>query len=130
MLPENIVSGKSIFGINGTAKKQPTINITNNSNANTCGAGIDQNGTLTIWATSGTSSYEHISFKASDLGGIGTAERGWDITGFVNGTATDVPYACTITGVTGYNTLNIELGHGGANSSYDYYIVTVTIVGS
>lgn len=134
LVASNIVSGKSIFGVTGSVKKQPTINVTlsgdYSSQISGYGAGIDQNGTLVIWAmTNGsTTTYENVSFTASSI--IGTAGNGWDITSFDTSNPNTVPYACTITGLSSYDTLNITLDASSRSSSYDYTEISVTVTGS
>lgn len=129
LVAENIVAGVSIFGVAGTVKKQPTINITNNSNASSCGAGINQDGTLVIWAMSSSTSYEHISFYPLSIG-IGTKGYGWEITSFDTSDPASVPHACTITDLSEYSVINIELSDKTSSSSYDYYQLNVTVTGS
>lgn len=134
LIAENIVSGKSIFGVVGnySPKKQPTINVTLSGDysgyISGYGAGIDQNGTLIIWAMSNTTSYEAISFSVSSI--IGTQGNGWGITAFDTSNPASVPYACTITGLSSYTTLNITLNADTRNGSYDYTGISVTVTGS
>ena len=134
LVAENIVLGKSIFGVAGnySVKQQPTINVTlsggNASQINGYGAGIDQNGTLVIWAMSNTTTYEAISFSINSI--IGTKGNGWDITTFDTSNPASVPYACTITDLSSYTTLNITLNADTRNGTYDYTGISVTVTGN
>lgn len=114
-------------------KVMPTINVTlsgtNKSYIATYGAGIDNSGMLVIWAFANSSSYEHVSFTVYSLG-AGTAKHGWDITSFDTGDPTGVPYACTVTGLSNYSTINVTLNASGINSSYDYVTLSVTLTAS
>lgn len=137
LVASNIMSGKSIFGVAGNGKKQTIINVTLDSSANSTyagyingyGGGIDHNGTLVIWAMSNTTSYEHINFVNTSIG-IGTIGSGWNITSYDTSDPTSVPYACTITGLSAYDTINVTLKPTAVNGSYDYVTIQVTVTGS
>ena len=137
LIASNIISGKSIFGVAGNAKKQTIINVTLDSSANSTyagyisgyGAGIDHNGTLVIWAMSSTTSYEHINFVNTSIG-IGTIGNGWNITSHDTADSVNTPHACTITGLSAYDTINVILKPTAVNSSYDYVTIQVTVTGS
>lgn len=134
LVAENIIQNKSIFGVAGTAKKIPniTVNVTGSyaSNITGYGAGIDQNGTLVIWAMSNIATYEHINFVASSI--IGTKGVGWDITNFGTSDPINVPYACTLTDVSNYDFSNIvvTLNANSRSSGYDYITLNTTVTGS
>lgn len=126
------VNNQKIVGtLNMSAPTIPVINITlTGSNATYIsgyGAGIDQNGNLVIWAMSGTSSYEHIYFVASNV--IGTKGAGWDKTNFDTSDPINIPHACTLTDVVGYNIINITLNASAVSSSSDYVKLDVTVTG-
>ena len=130
LIPEYIVKGRAIFGVSGKAKKQPTINVTLTgtyaSSIGGYGAGIDQNGTLVIWAMSNTLYYEHINFVDTSIG-AGTIGNGWNITEYDTGDPINVPHACTITGLQNHNNINISLDVSSRSSGYDYLTADVTI---
>ena len=117
-------------------KAIPKINVTL-SGANTTltgyisgyGAGISDNGTLIIWMTSNTTSYEHFCFINTSIG-AGTIKGGWNITAFDTGDPTEVPQACTITGLGNYSTINISLYVADYYASNDYLKVQVTLTAS
>ncbi len=131
LVASNIASGKSIFGVAGTAKLIPTITVTLTGNSTYMGyisgygAGIDQNGVLVIWAMSNSTSYEHIQFTATNI--IGTAQNGWGITSFDTGDPVSVPHACTITGLGSYSNIDITLNASAVNTSSDRVELQVTI---
>lgn len=133
LIPENIVSGATILGVNGTAKKQTVINVTLTGNATYMGyisgygAGIDQNGNLIIWAMSNTTSYEAIYFTATSV--IGTKGAGWDISSHDTSNQANEPRACVLTEINGYDEINITLNASSTNSSYDYVKLDVTVTG-
>lgn len=137
LISSNILSGKSIFGVAGNVKKRQVINVTLDSSSSTTyagyisgyGAGIDQNGTLVIWAMSNTTTYEHINFVDTSIG-IGTIGNGWNITSHDTSDSANTPHACTITGLSSYNTINVTLKPTAVNSSYDYVTIQVTVTGS
>ena len=135
---EDIAKGKTAY-INGglatgTLLKRQTINVELTGNNSTqvgyvsgYGAGIDQNGNLVIWAMSNTTSYEHINFVDTSIG-AGTVGNGWNITtGFDTSDAISIPHACTITGLSEYNTINITLNVTGIDGTDDYINVEVTL---
>lgn len=134
LVAENIIQNKSIFDVTGTAKKIPniTVNVTGSyaSNITGYGAGIDQNGTLVIWAMSNTTNYEHINFVASSV--IGTKGAGWDITDFSTADPINVPYACTLTGIFSSvsNNIIITLDASSRSNGYDYITLKTTVTGS
>lgn len=132
LIASNIVSGRSIFGINGTAKSQATINVsltgTYASQVSGYGAGINQNGVLVIWAMTNTNAYENVSFLVNGI--IGTAGNGWNITNFDTSNYSGVPFACTISGLSNYSILNITLNATNRDLTYDYTQIAVTVTGS
>lgn len=136
LVAANILNGISIFGVDGSLKKQPTINVTLDSSSSTTyagyiseyGAGINQNGTLVIWAMSSNTSYEHIDFVDTSIG-IGTIGKGWNITDFDTGDPASVPHACTVTDLNDYDVINVTLKPTAVSASYDYIKVEVTITG-
>ena len=113
----------------------PTINVslTGNYASSTYikghGAAINNDGVLVIWAVPNTTSYEHICFTATSLG-AGAKSMGWDISNFDTADPAGVVYACTVSGLSGYNTINITLNASTANSTYDYTQVDVTLTAS
>lgn len=134
---EDILEGKTAYvnkeKIIGTLKPRQNINVELTGSSTTYtgyisgyGAGIDQNGTLVIWAMSSTSAYEHINFVNTSIeaGAIG---NGWNITSHDTSDSVSVPHACTVTGLEEYNTINITLNASAVNSSYDYVTLQVTI---
>lgn len=141
----DILSGKVALVkgelVTGVGKIRPTINITLDSSSSSTyagyisgyGAGIDDEGTLIIWAMSNTSSYEHINFVDTSIG-IGTIGEGWNITSYDTSDPVSVPHACTVVDLSNdlsnYNTINITLKPTAVNSSYDYITVQVTVTGS
>ena len=118
----------------GTLLKRQTINVELTGSNSTqvgyvsgYGAGTDQNGNLVIWAMSNTASYEHINFVDTSIG-AGTAGNGWNITtGFDTSDAVDIPHACTITGLSEYDTINITLNVNGVDGTDDYITIEVTL---
>lgn len=138
LVASNILSGKSIFGVAGTLKKQTVVNVTLDSSANSTyagyitgyGAGIDHNGNLVIWAMSNTTNYEHINFVDTSIG-VGTIGNGWNNTSvFDTSDGASIPHACTITGLSAYNTINVTLKPTAVNATDDYITVQVTVTGS
>ena len=137
LIASNILSGKSIFGVAGTVLRQPTINVTLDSSANSTylgyiagyGAGTDHNGTLVIWAMSNTTSYENIVFEDISIG-VGTIGQGWNIDSHDTANSANRPHACTITGLSAYNTINVTLKPSAVNSTDDYVKIQVTVTGS
>lgn len=125
------VGTEKITGTLPVADPIPTINVTltggYSSYISGYGAGIDQNGTLVIWAMSNTTSYEHITFSAKSLG-AGTAEIGWGITGFDTSDPASLPHACTIAGTGGYKNIDITLDAYTNASGNDYILIYVTTV--
>ena len=132
LLAENIISGKTIFGVSGSTKKRQVINVTLTgsyaSQISGYGAGINQNGVLVIWAMTNTTTYEAVSFSASSI--LGTQGNGWGITSFDTSNPSGVPYACTISDLSNYDTLNVKLDANSRNSSYDYTGIAITVTGS
>lgn len=135
---EDIVKGKTAY-INGglttgTLMKRQTINVELTGSNSTqvgyvsgYGAGIDQNGNLVIWAMSNTTNYEHINFVDASIG-AGAVGNGWNITtGFDTSDAVNIPHACTITGLSEYDTINITLDVTGIDGTDDYINVEVTL---
>lgn len=110
--------------------KMPEINVTlTGSQVNQIGgygAGINQNGELVIWAMSKNISYEHIRFSVGTLN-AGTRAEGWYTTNFDTSDPMNTPYACTVTGLVDYNTIDIELNAKGINSTLDYVEIAVSI---
>lgn len=139
LIAENIVSGKSIFGVAGSysVKKQPAINVTLDSSANSTyagyingyGAGIDNNGNLVIWAMSNTENYENINFVNTSIK-IGTIGVGWNITSHGAYASASTPHACTITGLSAYDVINVTLKPTAVSGTYDYVTIQVTVTGS
>lgn len=137
---DDIVSGKTAYTnagtlMTGTAKKEKTINIElTGTNATTkgyisgYGAGINQNGVLVIWAMSSSTSYEHISFNASNIA-IGNAGSGFGLTNYNANDIVNSPHACTITDLGDYSTINVGLNIYNANASYDYITAQVSVSG-
>ena len=137
---DDIVNGKTAYDnsgtlMTGTAKKEKTINIElTGTNATTkgyvsgYGAGINQNGVLVIWAMSSSSSYEHISFNASDIA-IGNVGEGFELKNYNASDLTNSPHACTITDLDSYSTINVTLNIYNANTTYDYLTAQVSVSG-
>ena len=112
-------------------KEIPTINVTCNASTSyvsSYGAGINKSGVLVIWVMSASTAYEHIYFYPSSIG-IGTKGVGWDISSWDTGDPVAC-YACTVTGLSSYSTINVNLAYNTINSSYDYTRLDVTITGS
>ena len=113
----------------------PTINVTLTGDSTYMGyitgygAGINKDGVLVIWAMSRISGYEHICFVDTSIG-VGTRGKGWNITSFDTSDPTEVPHACTITGLSGKNTINVTLDATGVNASYDFVVLNVTLTAS
>lgn len=109
----------------------PTINVTcdaSTSYISDYGAGINNEGVLVMWAMTASTTYEHVYFYPSSIG-IGTKGVGWEIISW----DTSDPlacYACTVTGLSGYSAINVNLKYNSVNSSYDYTRLDVTITGS
>ena len=122
-----VVQGNLVTGTGGVVIPQVSITLTgtNASYISAYGYGFDINKRLVIWAKSNSSSYEHIYFVASNI--IGPAEYGWGISSFDTGDPTEVPHACTVTGLENYTTLNITLNASAVNTSYDRVQLDVTI---
>lgn len=137
----DIASGKTAYANDGTLiigtytppVPIPTINVTlTGTYANIIGgygAGIDQNGTLVIWAFSTSTGYEHVSF-IEDVIEKGTIGEGWRITAFDTADPTNVPHACTINNIVDVSTININLNANYENSSSDYVRLAVTLTAS
>lgn len=89
------------------------------------GAGINDNGKLCIYASSNTSTYEHIYFNATSI--VGTKGSGWDITSFDSSGPINVLHACTINGLLQYKNITVTLNCSNRNSTYDYIQVDVTV---
>ena len=116
-------------------KAMPTIKYTNTVTTATSGkvqggAGIN-GGTLVIWGmvTDGTTAWEHVSFVNTSIG-AGTLGVGWNITKFDTSDPVDVPYACTITGLSGYSNIDVRVHFGNPNTTYDYVEAQVTLTAS
>lgn len=92
------------------------------------GWAYNPNGTLVIYVVTNNGSYEHAYFTASSI--VGTKGVGWDITVWDTSDPVDVCYACTVTGLSSYTTLNITLTTGSTSSGNDSFGVNVTITGS
>lgn len=138
LVASNIVSGKSIFDVVGTAKPQTIVNVSLDTATNATyagyisgyGAGIDHNGNLVIWAMSNSTNYEHINFIDTSIG-VGTIGSGWNITtAFDTSDGANIPHACTVTGLSSYNTINVTLVPSAGDSTDDYIEVKVTVTGS
>lgn len=117
-------------------KVTPTINVTLTGGSTALtgyisgyGAAIDNNGVLVIWAMSNSTAYEHIYFVNSSIG-AGTIGNGWNITSWATGDPASVPYACTVTGLGSYSTINVGLYARNNNTSYDYVQIDVTLTAS
>lgn len=108
----------------------PDINITLEGSQTSWisgyGAGINKNGVLVIWAMSQESAYEHIYFANTSIK-KGTIDKGWNITAYDTSDPVNVPHACTINGLSGYQTIDIKLNCTAVNSSYDYVTIQVTV---
>lgn len=136
---EDIVKWKTAYTkdgiVTGTAKKQPIINITLTGNTTYTqyisgyGAGIDQNGTLVIWAMSNSSSYENIYFIPRSLG-AGTKQYGFDLSSHDTSNLISKPHACTVTGLQDYDIINITLNGYNVESANDYVALEVTLTAS
>lgn len=135
---EDIVKGKTAY-INGglttgTLLKRQTINVElTGSNATHVGyvsgygAGTDQNGNLVIWAMSSNTNYEHINFVDTSIG-AGTVGVGWNITtAYDTADPANVPHACTITGLSEYDIINITLNVNGIDATDDYITIEVSL---
>lgn len=139
---EDIVEGKTAFigsgKVTGTYKpnlmKKINVTLTGASTTYTgyisgYGAGIDENGTLVIWAKSNSTAYENINFVAKSIQ-VGTTGSGFGYTAFGTGNPAGATFACTINGLKDYNTININLYASTSNSSYDYVTLEVTVTAS
>lgn len=78
---------------------------------------------------SNNTSYEHINFVDTSIG-IGTISQGWNKTSHDTSDSASIPHACTITGLSAYNTIDVTLKPTAVNSSYDYVTIQVTVTGS
>lgn len=139
---EDIALGKTAYinggKVTGTSDPvlMPTINVTFEAVNTTIegyitgyGAGIDNNGTLIIWAMSGNSNYEHVSFLVDTLE-IGEQGVGWQLGGsFDTSDPISTPYACTVTNLSGYNTINVHLNALSSNGTTDFVLMKVTVTG-
>jgi hypothetical protein len=137
---DDILDGKTAYTnagalLTGTAKKEKTINVElTGTNATTkgyvsgYGAGINQNGVLVIWAMSSSTSYEHISFNASDIA-IGNVGSGFELKNYNASDLANSPHACTITDLDSYSTINVTLNIYNANTTYDYLTAQVSVSG-
>ena len=137
---EDIAPNKTAYDndgnlIIGTMKGMPTINIEAISSSSVqasilsgYGAGIDNNGTLVIWAMTTDANYENVSFTYTSTSiSAGTLGRGFGITAFNASNPMNVPHACTITGLGGYNIINVTLTTKSVSTTYDYVSVQVDI---
>lgn len=109
----------------------PTINVTCDASTTYIagyGAGINKDGTMAIWAMTASTGYEHVCFYPTSIG-IGTQGYGWNITAWDTGDPVGC-YACTVTGLTSYSTINITLKYNTVQSTYDYVRLDVTITAS
>lgn len=84
--------------------------------------------TLVIYAQAASTAAEHIYFTTSSI--IGTKGSGWDTYPAGTSDPITVMYACTITGLNNYNTINVTLNANSRNTSYDYIGIAVTVTGS
>ena len=109
----------------------PTINVTCDASTtyiSSYGAGINKDGTMAIWAMTASTGYEHVCFYPTSIG-VGTQGYGWNITAWDTGDPVGC-YACTVTGLTSYSTINITLKYNTVQSTYDYVRLDVTITAS
>ena len=91
------------------------------------GAGTDQNGNLVIWAMSNSVAYEHFNFVDTSIG-AGTVGVGWNITtAYDTADPANVPHACTITGLSEYDIININLNVNGIDATDDYITIEVSL---
>lgn len=139
---EDIALGKTAYinggKVTGTSDPllMPTINVTFEAVNTTIegyitgyGAGIDNNGTLIIWAMSGTANNEHINFIVNNLE-IGEQGFGWKVGGtFGVNDPISVPYACTVNNLGGYTIINVNLNALGSNGTNDFINISVTVTG-
>ena len=93
------------------------------------GAGIDNNGTLVIWALSNSTAYEHVTFRNTSIG-AGTVANGWGLTAFNASDPANVPYACTVTGLGSYSNIVVTLNVTGVNATNDWVGINVTLTAS
>lgn len=94
------------------------------------GAGIN-GGTLVIWGmvTDNTTAWEHVSFVNTSIG-AGELGYGWNKTNFGSDDPVDVPYACTITGLSGYSNIDVRVHFANPNQTNDYVEAQVTLTAS
>lgn len=124
---DNVINDLSI-------KEIPTINVSltgdYTSYISGYGAGINKNGVLVIWAMSNSTSYENVYFYPTSIG-IGSQGDGWSIgSDWDTSNPVNSPRACTVTGLSSYNTINITLETYSINTTYDYVRLNVTVTGS
>lgn len=112
-------------------KQMPTINVTcdaSSSYITSYGAGINNSGVLVIWALTASTSYEHVYFYPSSIS-IGSKGVGWSETDWDTGDPVAC-YACTVTGLSSYKTINVTLDYNTYSTSYDYVRLDVSVSGS
>ena len=112
-------------------KEMPTINVTCDASStyvSSYGAGINNSGVLVIWVMSASTSYEHIYFYPSSIS-IGSKGVGWSESDWATGDPVAC-YACTVTGLSSYKTINVTLDYNTYNTSYDYVRLDVSVSGS
>lgn len=136
---EDIALGKTAYinggKVTGTSDPvlMPTINLTFEEvikgYITGYGVGLDNNGTLVIWAMSGDSSYEHINFIDDNLE-IGEKGVGWRLgSSFDTADPISVPHACTVNNLGGYTIINVNLNVSGSNGNNDFVNISVTVTG-
>lgn len=122
----NVISDLGIKVVPTIVVGKAGTNSTHTGYVANWGAGINDSGTLVIWAESNSTSYEHICFRDTSIN-QGTVQKGWNKTSFDTGDPAYVPYACTVSGLGSYSTIKVDLNVAGVNSSYDYIEIQVTL---